>query len=81
MVPMDQPSRNLMRVMAKPIRAQILSVLSQQPSTTNEVAAELGEDVAMVGYHMRVLEQCRLIELHEERTRGGMLERSYRWQR
>lgn len=70
-----------MHVMAKPIRAQILSVLTQHPATTAEVAAELGEDVATVGYHMRVLAECKLIEVEEETRRGGMIERRYRWHR
>ncbi|GAA1020288.1 transcriptional regulator [Acrocarpospora pleiomorpha] len=72
MVLMDEPER--VRLALSPPRRQILDRL-REPASAAQVAAELGMPRQRVGYHFRMLERAGLIELVEERSRRGCVER------
>src|SRR5499426_823512 len=57
-----------------PIRARMLA----EPHTATTLAARLGLARQKVNYHVRTLEQHRLVELVEERRKGNMTERVVR---
>jgi DNA-binding transcriptional ArsR family regulator len=52
-------------------RVHALSVLNTRIASPKELAAELGEPVSNVNYHVRVLEELDCIELVEERQVQG----------
>lgn len=47
----------------------------RQPASATKLAAELGFSRQRINYHLRALEQARLLELVEERPRRGFTER------
>lgn len=61
-----------------PVRVEAWLLIYQQPCSPNRVAEILGEPVANVAYHVRVLEECECIELAETFQRRGAVEHVYR---
>lgn len=57
-----------------PIRARLLSALSQ-PGSASSLAARVGLPRQKVNYHLRTLEAHGLVRLVEERPRRGLTER------
>lgn len=57
-----------------PIKAKILSELSQ-PASAAGLAARLGLPRQKINYHLRSLEEHRLVEPADERRWGGLTER------
>jgi DNA-binding transcriptional ArsR family regulator len=57
-----------------PVRARLLSELVEPGSAAN-LAARVGIPRQKVNYHLRTLETHGLVELAEERQRGGITER------
>jgi DNA-binding transcriptional ArsR family regulator len=57
-----------------PLRARLLSELVE-PGSAATVAARVGMARQKVNYHLRALESHGLLELAEERMRGGITER------
>ena len=60
-----------------PVRAQLLKELAV-PGSAAAVAARVGISRQKVNYHLRALEAHGLVELAEERLRGGIVERVLR---
>ncbi|NHC16540.1 ArsR/SmtB family transcription factor [Motilibacter deserti] len=60
-----------------PVRAQLLRELAV-PGSAAAVAARVGISRQKVNYHLRALEAHGLVELAEERMRGGIVERVLR---
>ncbi|MGH8933480.1 MAG: helix-turn-helix domain-containing protein [Egibacteraceae bacterium] len=60
-----------------PIRARLLAELVE-PHSAASLAARVGIARQKVNYHVRALEACGLVELTEERKRGGITERVLR---
>jgi len=61
-----------------PSRARILAALSAAPASAAGLAPHVGLTRQQVTYHLRTLERHGLVELDEERPRGGLTERLYR---
>lgn len=61
----------------EPTRAQLLAELTE-PRSAAGVAARVGIARQKVNYHLRLLEAHGLVELTEERKRGGITERVLR---
>lgn len=72
--------RNLetLRVVADPLRSQILELLIQEPQTVKQVADKLGDTPNKLYYHFSLLEKQKLIEVAETRWVANMLEKVYR---
>jgi DNA-binding transcriptional ArsR family regulator len=67
-----------LRVVADPLRSQIIEMLIQEPQTVKQVADKLGDTSNKLYYHFSLLEKQHLIEVAETRQVANMLEKSYR---
>jgi len=65
------------RLLADPLRLQILEHFCQEPRTTKQVAELLGEKPTKLYYHVEGLERVGLIKLVETRKKRGTLEKYY----
>lgn len=70
--------RETLKVMADPLRAQILEVLIDATQTIKQTAAKLGLSASKLYYHFNLLEQHGLIEVVETRQVGNLVEKHYR---
>src|ERR1700709_1353440 len=68
----------LAAIVAHPTRSRAFTILTERTASPVEIAQEIGKDVGHVGYHVRKLLQLGLIELVDERPRGGADEHFYR---
>lgn len=69
----------LLRAQSDPIRAHILNILSEGPSSPSRMKKRMKNvSLERVSYHVRVLRSMDLIELVEVRQRGGRKEHIYR---
>jgi predicted transcriptional regulator len=66
-----------LKVIADPVRNQILEVLLQNPHNVKEVADKLGLGASKLYYHFNMLEKFRFIEVVETRQVGNLLEKYY----
>lgn len=74
----DLVDHELMRALAKPLRAKVLAILTERIASPKEIADETGEGLSVVSYHVRVLLECGLIELDRKVPRRGAVEHFYR---
>ncbi|HEX4668387.1 MAG TPA: winged helix-turn-helix domain-containing protein [Solirubrobacterales bacterium] len=65
-------------IVAHPLRAKCLTILSDHTASPNELAKDLGEDVGNVSYHVKQLLKMGAIELASERPVRGAVEHFYR---
>lgn len=65
------------RVLSNPLRVQILGTITTRPSTTGELASEIGASLAAVGYHTRVLCKAGCIRASEEVVSDSVTDRLY----
>jgi DNA-binding transcriptional ArsR family regulator len=68
----------LAAVAAHPLRVQSLAILTERVSSPTRIARDLGETVANVSYHVKVLKNLNLIEKVGERRVRGSIESFYR---
>ncbi|MFC9356257.1 ArsR/SmtB family transcription factor [Rhodococcus sp. NPDC057014] len=59
-----------------PVRARLLAALAE-PGSASSVAAQVGLTRQKANYHLRALEEHRLVELVEERRKGNVTERLF----
>ncbi len=57
--------RDVFQAIADPTRRQIISLLAKQPLTMNGVAAHFKISRPAVSKHMRILQECKLVALHD----------------
>jgi DNA-binding transcriptional ArsR family regulator len=76
----DFVSPQLAAALSHPTRVSVMSVLVEGPASPRQLAAEIGEPLNNVTYHVNQLRQLGCIELdHTERRGGGrVLEHFYR---
>lgn len=67
-----------LKVIADPIRNQILDVLQYTPQNTKEVADKLGLAPSKLYYHFNMLEKIGLIEVVETRQISNLIEKYYK---
>lgn len=72
------PDSILLKALSHPVRARALTVLNQRIASPSELAAEQGEAVGYVAYHVRVLHELGMIELVKTRQVRGATEHFYR---
>lgn len=65
-------------VVAHPLRSQCLSYLAERTASPAEIAAELGENLGNVSYHIRKLWKAGVVEIVEEKPVRGAMEHFYR---
>src|SRR4051794_22817349 len=68
----------LAKAAAHPLRMRILVILNQRVASPVEIARELGEPLANVSYHVKMLESLECIELVSTTPRRGAVEHHYR---
>lgn len=73
-----EADRILLKALSHPVRARALTVLGQRVASPSELAAEQGEPVGDVAYHVRVLRELEMIELVKTRQVRGATEHFYR---
>lgn len=74
----DEADSVLLKALSHPVRARALTVLNQRAASPSELAAEQGEAVGYVAYHVRVLHELGMIELVNTRQVRGATEHFYR---
>lgn len=67
-----------LRVVADPLRAQLIELLIQEPMTIRQAAEKLGLAPSKLYYHFGLLEKHGLIEVAETRTVANLIEKVYR---
>lgn len=76
--PRDKGFRSIHRTLADPVRLRILDALWIKPRSAKELSGLAGLPPDRLYYHLRKLEQARLIRVAEYRElRGGKVERVY----
>lgn len=69
----------MVRVLRDPLLRRILFAVEARPdSTIRQIAERLGEPSRRVRHHLTVLLEAGFVVVHEERYRGGVIERTYR---
>ena len=75
----QQLDQHLVRVLAHPLRQQLLIMLHKHGVTSpRELAERSGERLANVSYHVRVLRDAGCVELVRTEPRRGAIEHFYR---
>jgi DNA-binding transcriptional ArsR family regulator len=67
-----------LKALADPLRLRVLETFAQQPITTKQVAALLGENATKLYHHVQILEEAGLVRLVKTRKNRGTLEKYYR---
>lgn len=66
-----------LKVIADPLRNQILEALIPFPQTVTQVAKKLGVDTSRMYYHVRLLEKHGFIQLVDTMVHGNLIEKTY----
>ena len=66
-----------LRVIADPLRAQVLDILRMEPLTVRQVADRLGLAPSKLYYHFNTLEKYGFIRVAETRQVSNMLEKTF----
>ena len=67
----------LARLLAHPIRVQILDLLHEQDASPSDLTPEIGESLGTVAYHFKLLADAGALELRGTRQVRGAIERTY----
>jgi DNA-binding transcriptional ArsR family regulator len=70
-------NREILKIMADPLRSQILETLMSKKHTVKQVADKLGLAPSKLYYHFNLLEQHGLIEVVETRMVANMVEKHF----
>jgi DNA-binding transcriptional ArsR family regulator len=68
----------LLRAISHPIRIEALRVLASRSASPKEIAAECGEPISDVSYHVRYLRREGYVEMVDTEARRGAIEHYYR---
>jgi len=66
------------RLLADPLKLQLLQAFAESAKTTKQVAAELSESVTKLYRHVDALHDSGLLEVVEEKQKRGTIERTFR---
>jgi len=75
---MGEVDQKMVRALAHPLRVEILRQLEEGPSGPKRLSNRIGEPLANVSYHMRVLLRYECIELIETIPSRGAVEHIYK---
>jgi DNA-binding transcriptional ArsR family regulator len=65
------------KLLADRTRKDIVVLLTERPATTQQIAAAMGRPKGSIGYHLKVLEGARIIEVVRTRKVRAMTEKYY----
>jgi hypothetical protein len=65
-------------IVAHPLRARCLTILTERIASPKEIANEIDEEVGNVAYHVKVLKEMETIELVDTAQRRGATEHFWR---
>ncbi|MBC8504941.1 MAG: helix-turn-helix transcriptional regulator [Anaerolineales bacterium] len=65
------------KVIADPLRGQIVEMLVSEPNTINQIATKLGLAPSKLYYHVNLLEKVGLIKVVDTTQRGNIVEKHY----
>lgn len=74
----ENVEQQVAKAFAHPLRVQILSILDERSASPNLLSKELGKNLNVVAYHVRVLESYKCIELVDTKQRRGATEHFYK---
>jgi DNA-binding transcriptional ArsR family regulator len=74
----DASATDVAKALSHPLRLRILHKLNEQVASPKVIADHLGESLAVVSYHVKILAQLGCIELVETVQKRGALEHFYR---
>src|SRR5437868_6579419 len=66
-----------LRALAHPLRIRILEMFAEQPRTTMQIAAVLGQPPTRLYHHVNALEKAGLLRVKETRANRGTIEKYY----
>src|SRR5438067_5723839 len=66
------------QALAHPLRLRVLNLLTDAPYTNKQLALVLQVSPPRLHFHMRELLEVGLVEIVEERSKGGVIEKYYR---
>jgi len=66
------------RLLSDPLKLQLIQAFAEDPKTTKQVAAELGESVTKLYRHVDALFDAGLLEIAGEKQKRGTIERTFR---
>lgn len=66
------------QALGHPVRQHVLRLLTREPMTNKQMATRIGIPPGKLHFHVRELERAGLIEIVEERPKGGVIEKYYR---
>lgn len=66
------------RLLANPLKLQLLQAFAEGEKTTKQVAAELGESITKLYRHVDALHDAELLEIAQETPKRGTVERTFR---
>jgi DNA-binding transcriptional ArsR family regulator len=74
----DLVDQQLVKALGHPLRQRILHELGDDPASPNELAERLGEPLGNVSYHVKILAECKAIQLDRTAPVRGAVEHFYR---
>ncbi|MBT8085692.1 MAG: helix-turn-helix domain-containing protein [Woeseia sp.] len=66
------------RLLADPLKLDLLRAFAEKPATTKQVAAELQENITKLYRHVDALHDAGLLEIVGEQQKRGTVERTFR---
>jgi DNA-binding transcriptional ArsR family regulator len=73
----DITDPRFVKALAHPLRVRIMAVLEERTASPSEIAAELGEPIGNVAYHVRQLAELGVVKLTKETQVRGAIEHHY----
>jgi DNA-binding transcriptional ArsR family regulator len=58
--------RDVFQAIADPTRREIINLLAQQPQNLNAISANFGMSRQAISLHVKILEECGLIEVRQQ---------------
>ncbi len=66
-----------LKILADPLRNQVLEILAADPQTINQIAEKLDTPASKLYYHFNLLEKHNLVKVVDTRVIGNIIEKHY----
>lgn len=74
----EDVDQQMVRALGHPLRVEILRLLEEGPSGPKRLSDRMGEKLANISYHVKILHKCGCIELVETIPQRGAVEHIYK---